>query len=417
MSGAPDRSLHVTIRPSDGINGPSSMSPAIRLALVPMLMVGDTTRRAEERSSAGERRDGVHRFLGLMPPFSPGERLIVLGAGATRGAHFSATDFTPMCNPPLNADFFTQLQRITSPPRRRRLVANVIKDVVGLFGPNFSLTLEDYFTQLEFLAEAIKLAPAGAGLSASDLRDNRERLLAAVSLVLEVSTDTAIRSAGGCERHEQMVRHLQAKDTVISFNYDCVLDHALRQSTHGIWSAKHGYSFPKPGRVAGHQFWDAQPAPTAPSQTVHLLKLHGSLNWQLPSAAEPDGKIKLKQRLHTQYGVPRFTIIPPVWNKRIADDPIFKQLWTNAERAIRLAKRVAVVGFSFVPTDLPVESLFRVALAKAPALETLVIANPSREHRRRVREVFGKSLERGAVVRQYESFSDFVAAMPDCLEK
>jgi hypothetical protein len=353
-----------------------------------------------------------------MPPFSPGERLIVLGAGSTRGARFSASGFAPMCDPPLNADFFTQLQRITSPPRRRDLVANVMKDVVGLFGPNFSLTLEDYFTQLEFLGEAIKLGPArGGGLSASDLRENRERLLAGVSLVLEVSTDAAIRSAGGCEHHQEMVRHLKAKDTVISFNYDCVLDHALRQSTHGVWSAKYGYTFPKPDRVAGHQFWDGQPAPTASTGTVHLLKLHGSLNWQLPPPTEPDDEIKLKQRLHTQHGVPRFTIIPPVWNKRIADDPIFKQLWSNAERAIRAAKRVAVVGFSFVPTDLPVESLFRVALARAPALETLVIANPSRDHRRRVREVFAKSLERGAVVRQYESLSDFVSAMPECLGK
>src|SRR5262245_25192138 len=99
-----------------------------------------------------------------------------------------------MCDPPLNTDFFTQLQRITRPPRRRQLVEQVMKDVVGLFGANFSLTLEDYFTQLEFLAEAIKLSPAGGGgLTAGDLRDNRERLLAAVSLALEVSTDAAIR--------------------------------------------------------------------------------------------------------------------------------------------------------------------------------------------------------------------------------
>jgi hypothetical protein len=68
-----------------------------------------------------------------------------------------------------------------------------------------------------------------------------------------------------------------------------------------------------------------------------------------------------------------------------------------------------------VPTDLPVESLFRVALAKTPALKTLVIANPSDAHHRRVREVFGKSLERGAVVRQYDFFEDFVDAFPDCL--
>jgi hypothetical protein len=351
-----------------------------------------------------------------MPPFSPGDRLIVLGAGATRGARFTAEAFTPMCEPPLNADFFTQLQRITGPPRRRQLVEQVMKDVVGLFGANFSLTLEDYFTQLEFLAEAIKLSPPGkGGLTGGDLRDNRERLLAAVSMVLEVSSDAAIRTAGGCEHHEELVRHLRAKDTIISFNYDCVVDHALRQSANGVWSAKYGYAFPKPDRVAGHQFWDAQPAASASTQTVHLLKLHGSLNWQLPPATQPDAEIKLKQRLHTQFGVPRFTIIPPVWNKAVADDPIFRTLWTNGERAIRAARHVAVVGFSFVPTDLPVESLFRVALAKAPALKTLVIANPSQDHRQRVREVFAKSLEGGAIVRQYDSFEEFVAAVPDCL--
>jgi hypothetical protein len=319
-----------------------------------------------------------------------------------------------MCDPPLNADFFTQLQRITRPPRRRALVESVIKDVVGLFGSNFSLTLEDYFTQLEFLAAALTLSTASGGLTASELRENRDRLLAAVSLVLEVSTDAAIRSSGGCERHQRLVEHLRAKDTVISFNYDCVLDHALRQSANGRWSAKYGYTLPRPDRITGHQFWDAVPAAPTSTTTAYLLKLHGSLNWQLPAVSDPDGEIKLKQRLHTQRGVPKFTIIPPVWNKAVGTDPIFKTLWTNAERAIRSARHVAVVGFSFVPTDLPVESLFRVALVKAAPLKTLVIANPSREHRRRVREVFAKSLERGTVVRQYDGFDDFVSAMPEC---
>jgi hypothetical protein len=144
-----------------------------------------------------------------MPPFSPGDRLVVLGAGATRGAKFQSPGFVPMCDPPLNADFFTQLQRITGPARRRELVEKVMKDVVGLFGANFSLTLEDYFTQLEFLSEAIKLSTAGGGgLTATELRENRERLLAAVSLVLEVSTDAAIRTAGGCKHHERLARIL-----------------------------------------------------------------------------------------------------------------------------------------------------------------------------------------------------------------
>jgi hypothetical protein len=68
-----------------------------------------------------------------------------------------------------------------------------------------------------------------------------------------------------------------------------------------------------------------------------------------------------------------------------------------------------------VPTDLPVESLFRVALARRPRkLKTLVIANRSSQDRRRVREVFARPLEDGTVVRQYEDFAKFVEAFPAC---
>lgn len=360
-----------------------------------------------------------------MPPFSPGSRVVVLGAGATRAAEFSG-DFEPACRPPLNADFFTQLQRIRG-PKYESLVRDVIADVVALFGSNFSLTLEDYFTQLEFLADALKRAPSVGGISVRDLRKRRDRLMHAVSAVLEVSTDAAIRGSSGCSLHRQLVEVLKPKDTLISFNYDCVLDHALRQHGDGKWSARYGYTLPRPGRIEGVSAWDpVPPAAPAPSsaQTVYLLKLHGSLNWQLPP---PDGPevatqdrhqkpIKLKQRLHRQRGVPQFTVIPPVWNKAVGDDPIFDTLWRNAERAIRTADRIALAGFSFAPTDLPVESLFRVALAgRSTKLRTLVIANPSKDHRRRTRDVFAKALERGTIVRQYDRFDDFVAACPGCL--
>src|SRR6266566_3109069 len=117
------------------------------------------------------------------------------GAGATLGSIFPP-GFTPECRPPLNADFFTQLQRITS--KHQKLIRQVMSDVVGLFGSNFSLTLEEYFTQLEFLAEAVELTPAkGGAFSTSDLRTKRERLMGALAAVLEMSTDVAVRKGGG----------------------------------------------------------------------------------------------------------------------------------------------------------------------------------------------------------------------------
>jgi hypothetical protein len=346
-----------------------------------------------------------------MPPFSPGKRLIVTGAGATVGAQFDPT-FQPPCRPPLNATFFTELQRITA-SKYANLISEVIDDAIGLFGSNFDLTLEDYFTQLEFLAEAVKLAPQGGGaFSATDISKARDRLLHALSAVLEESTDAAIRRSGGCELHGDLVTCLQPKDTLISFNYDCVLDHALR--THGSkkWSARYGYSLPRPTRIVGAENWEP-PSPATSQDTVHLLKLHGSLNWQLPdNLTDP---VKLKQRLYMQRGVPVFTVIPPVWNKATADNANFAALWQYAERAIRSAEHIAVIGFSFARTDLPVQSLFRVALAKKTNLKTLAIANPSADDRRHIRDVFARPLNTGTIVRTYDDFKGFVSALPAAL--
>lgn len=346
-----------------------------------------------------------------MARFSAGDTLVVLGAGATRGAKWSDETFSPECAPPLNADFLTQLQRIQT--KHATLAREVVQDIVELFGPNFSLTLEGYFTQLEFLAQAVDLGPkSGAAITRTELRKKTDRLQAAVAAVLEVSTDAAIRSAGGCLLHERLAEVLRPKDVIISFNYDCVMDHALRSVAATKWSARYGYCFARPSRVRGYENWDADQAPSDSVSTIRLIKLHGSLNWQLPSTV--DGEITLKQRLHSQNGVPRFSIVPPVWNKAVDQSPAFLELWRRAETSIRGAKHIAIVGFSFTPTDLHVESLFRVALANS-RLDSLIIANPSKPDRFRIREVFSKPLDRGALVRQYEDFGEFVDALPGAL--
>ncbi len=346
-----------------------------------------------------------------MPPFSPSDRVVILGAGATVGATFADN---ATVRPPLNADFFTQLQRVGE--KHQPIVREVIADVVNLFGPNFSLTLEDYFSQLESMIDATRLSPKGvAKPTGADLRDRRDRLMAALAAVLEAATDEAIRRGSGCELHQRLVEHLTARDTVISFNYDCVMDDALRRAGDGKWAAKYGYAFSQPSRVAavGDAHWSHVNPATRAQDTIYLLKLHGSINWQLPAAAS--GEIILKQRLHQQRGTPKFTIIPPGWQKRERDEPTFEDLWKKAERALRNAKRIAVVGFSFTPTDLHVEAVARLAAARSGPLKSLVIANPSEGDRRRIRSIFAKQLEQGAVVRQYDDFQAFIHALPDSL--
>ena len=112
----------------------------------------------------------------------------------------------------------------------------------------------------------MKIAPSTAGrLSPADLQRNRDRLLHAVSAVIEVSTDAAIRASGGCKYHQRLVAELKPTDTLISFNYDCVLDHALRKHADGKWSAKYGYTFPNPSRIERFEAWN-------PPNTGSLVK-------------------------------------------------------------------------------------------------------------------------------------------------
>ena len=65
--------------------------------------------------------------------------LFVLGAGCTRGSSFVVGRKSP-CLPPLDTDFFTQLQRVRN-GKHQMLINEVTRDVVELFGHNFNVTM------------------------------------------------------------------------------------------------------------------------------------------------------------------------------------------------------------------------------------------------------------------------------------
>jgi hypothetical protein len=349
-----------------------------------------------------------------MVQWSPGRRVVVLGAGATRGAEFvvDPSDEAPplACQPPLNADFFTQLQRITS-DRHQDVVDGVIEDILEIYGPNFTLTLEQYFTQLEAMLSMVRDAIVAApNLGPDDLVEKRTRLLNAVAAVMEESADVAKAESPArqhpCSYHAQLVDVLRPRDTIISFNYDCVIDFALRSGGGRRWSAKHGYGFPRPNRVEGFEGWSGENAVHGVNSTINLLKLHGSLNW-FPFPAAASGTIKLRQKPYKQRGEKLYEIIPPEYAKSIGVKPIFRSLWTRAELALRRATTMAFIGFSFTPTDLHVEALFRLALAANRKLERVVVVNPSEGHRRRIRSILSRPLAAGVGLIQFDTFRDF----------
>jgi hypothetical protein len=224
--------------------------------------------------------------------------VFVLGAGATRGASFVDPRLVP-CLPPLDSDFFTQLQRVQN-PKHRQLISSVIADMVDLFGVNFRATLETTFTTLEHTLRMIATTKETRDFRRADLQPKRNRLLQAIAAVMEEALTDGPRPGRsgrihrGCDYHKRLVTDiLRPTDEVISFNYDCLVDRSLKRYGDGLWNARYGYGFllgSRGSNLTGDEYWQP-PTPADHDHTVRLYKLHGSLHFDISGH-----KVKLKSR-------------------------------------------------------------------------------------------------------------------------
>ena len=335
--------------------------------------------------------------------------LFIFGAGATRGCSFVEAATDP-CLPPLDADFFTHLQRVQN-RKHQPLIKAVMQDVVELFGQNFSVTMETVFSTLEHTVRMLRTTGEYGHFKRAHLADKRDRLKQAIAAVLEDSLmkrapdGASSRTPKTCDYHDALVkRHLAPRDALITFNYDCVLDYALRSQGSGKWNARFGYGLPVASR--GHKAWQPR-VPATRDATVHLYKLHGSLHFNV-SERQVD-TVQLKQRPYTkQAGPMRFTILPPE-SEKAYDRGIFTGLWKAAAGAIHRARQIVVIGYSLPSTDLHSTALLRTSVTTRK-LRSLVIVNPDREARQRIRSVLQRGLSPQTRVMSFDYLEEFVAA-------
>jgi len=328
--------------------------------------------------------------------------VVVLGAGATRGASFVGQDRA--IRPPLDGDFFTQAQRL-SKNKPGKLLQDVISHAVDLFGSNFRVTMEGFLTQVEHLSNVFndyKLQGRPTGNPYPEIREQFLQLLAAV-------LDETIGRHPECEYHRHLVQALGPDDVVASFNYDWLIDHTLK--THGAdkWSPRIGYGVDV-YRDGGCDYWackDNNGGPVWSAASITLLKMHGALTW-FPVTRDPP-KLKLRQRWWHQYGRLRFEIAPPEWNKPIRSG-VYRPIWRTARANLRDTTALVFVGYSLPATDIPAQALFRIDSvkdAKAKKLQLLVIVNPDREARERIRHTLLSRIDRKTRVLVFDLFEDF----------
>lgn len=284
---------------------------------------------------------------------------------------------------------------------------------------NFKLTLETMFTTIEQTIRMVKATRESREWKAAELEGKRARLMQAIGAVLEESLllrkdGKMTRDHAECDYHRKLIEHLQPEDAILSFNYDCLVDHMLKVGGSGKWNARHGYGFDlgERGRLMqGDEPWQSV-SPASKKATIRLYKLHGSLHFQITEkvAGERDEThVLLKERPYTkQYGALKFTIIPPEWNKQY-DRGAFARIWRLASAAIHKAERLIFVGYSFPSTDMHSTVLFRTSVKKE-GLKSLVVVNPDPEARRRTRDVVQRGISRSTRVLSFDSFREFAAA-------
>lgn len=204
---------------------------------------------------------------------------VILGAGASRGASFVKD--LPGTLPPLDTDFFTQAQRLSN-HKPKNLIESLIKDTVSIFGNDFNLTMEKYFTQIEHLSnvfEDYKLQGRPADNPFRAVRSGFLQILAAV-------IDESLGREPNCKFHECLVKSLSDGDSILSFNYDYLMDHHLKKFGQAKWNPREGYGVPayvqtKKGR--GTEYWAYKNEATGkieyPAKSLKLSKMHGSINW------------------------------------------------------------------------------------------------------------------------------------------
>ncbi|MBI5677648.1 MAG: SIR2 family protein [Planctomycetes bacterium] len=197
-------------------------------------------------------------------------------------------------------------------------------------------------------------------------------------------------------------------DTVISFNYDLVLEGAAsiynwkRSETQRpqprMGSIKFNTMFGKTNIVVDpvstyftknrpNSFFPAINLFSEEDSSVKLIKLHGSINWK---TADDD----------------KTFVVPPTWNK---SDQRITRLWDKAYQELRTARRIIVIGYSFPETDIYVKSLLALALNENKILQNIYFINPDKDVAKRTcLSLLDKYFEKYCAYKEWK-FSEFIA--------
>lgn len=248
------------------------------------------------------------------------------------------------------------------------------------------------FTGGSFEIWLSRLADDQPYLSVGENLENQalfERFSAAIAMVLGERVHTAL--GAGCPGwFAEFVRVAhQRRATLITFNYDTLIECAVATGLLFDWGQ------PEPvfwAEITGDvPSWPPGDAYLAAEQadTLHLLKLHGSLNWywvprdasgvsiarrHLPGIFDSPAEYGEEDRRRRLPGRVPFVVPPSAVKSPYYRNPVVRDIWQQAAERLRSANRVFILGYSLPPADLTFADMLTDALRGSDA--TLTVVDP-----------------------------------------
>lgn len=223
-----------------------------------------------------------------------------------------------------------------------------------------------------------------------------------IKIIHYIVNDRSNRQSPYYHRFWEAVRDHNRNISIITLNYDTLLEQAflpLYPGTGYIDYCIHLMNFEKHDALKEFQFWvnPREPVLVKPDEhpvPIKIIKLHGSLNWKYCNCCNQallttwDRNIDLNSGSFVGYTQPdqkeydyfcpvdgtefQTLILPPSYVKTL-NNPVISQLFSEASREIRAARRIVFIGYSLSDGDVHVKALFKKHLR--PNVE-LVAINP-----------------------------------------
>ena len=225
---------------------------------------------------------------------------------------------------------------------------------------------------------------------------------------VQINKNGTLKHRRNC--YDELIDHVISIDEIncmISFNYDLFLDKAAVINNHDIVGNYH------------IQFRDIENFPSYEDRLtqgwkekdIHLLKLHGSLNWgYCPHCKEVFLTYYQEYRNIFKKRCPECgcklepILVPPTYFKDFPEP--LANVWKIAEDYLQRADRLIIIGYSFPDIDIEAKWLFKRAICKNTNKPSLTIVNPDQNIREKIVNFFGNFINQN--VTWHNNFEEYI---------